>query len=216
MDSHSSSINPPRQERSARTEQRLLDAAERVLATEGLAGATVPAIARKAKVSVGTVYRRFPDKEALLRAVVERYIQRLSSSRFEVSPEQIARVSLERHAEGMMAGMVAYYIQNRTLLKAIIQFMLDDPDPSLARQFEAANEVQVSRAVQIVMHHRKRVHHFDPEAGVRFALFAVGCVLRQTILRDSQHAHRFRWAATEAEPLEKSLARMFLGYLGVR
>ena len=62
------------QRRRARTRARVLEAAERVLATEGL-DAPVPAIARAAGVGVGSVYRHFPSKEALVDAVV---VDRLS------------------------------------------------------------------------------------------------------------------------------------------
>ncbi|HET6650824.1 MAG TPA: helix-turn-helix domain-containing protein, partial [Candidatus Limnocylindria bacterium] len=50
------------------TRARILDAALRVMAT-GLAGLSVPAVAREAGVSVPTVYRHFPTKRELLSAV---------------------------------------------------------------------------------------------------------------------------------------------------
>jgi AcrR family transcriptional regulator len=48
---------------------RVLDAAAEVLAEQGL-GASVDEIARRAGVGHGTVFRRFPTKEALVAAVV--------------------------------------------------------------------------------------------------------------------------------------------------
>src|SRR3546814_9648839 len=59
---------PPQQERSRRTHARLLEATLKTLAEHGLDGATIPRIARVADVSPATVYRRFVDKQALLRA----------------------------------------------------------------------------------------------------------------------------------------------------
>jgi AcrR family transcriptional regulator len=53
-----------------RNRRRILDAARDVFASDGL-GVGVDAIARAAGVGVGTLYRRFPTKEELLRAVVE-------------------------------------------------------------------------------------------------------------------------------------------------
>src|SRR6476469_4385478 len=64
---------PTKQARSRLTLHRLLSAAEALLEHCGLEAATVPAIAEAAGVSVGVVYRRFPDKDALLRAVYERF-----------------------------------------------------------------------------------------------------------------------------------------------
>lgn len=50
------------------TRSRILDATMRVIAS-GLAGLSVPAVAREAGVSVPTVYRHFATKRALLAAV---------------------------------------------------------------------------------------------------------------------------------------------------
>jgi AcrR family transcriptional regulator len=51
-------------------------AVELVVRDVGLEGATVRAIAARAGVSVGSVYRRFVNKRALLRAVRERFLAR--------------------------------------------------------------------------------------------------------------------------------------------
>ncbi len=48
-----------------RNRQRILEAAREVFAEQGI-GATLDAVAARAGVGVGTVYRRFPDKDALL------------------------------------------------------------------------------------------------------------------------------------------------------
>ena len=64
---------------------RLLDAAGRVIARDGL-DAPVPAIAAEAGVGIGTVYREFPSKEALIAALaVERL--RWHSERLAVALE---------------------------------------------------------------------------------------------------------------------------------
>jgi AcrR family transcriptional regulator len=65
-----------RQARSRATRERLLWAVERVVRERGLAGATVRAIAERAGVSVGTIYRRFPNKRALIETTGERFLER--------------------------------------------------------------------------------------------------------------------------------------------
>lgn len=50
-------------------EQRILGAALRVFAEHGVHGTAVPPIAREAGVAVGTLYRYFDSKEALVNAV---------------------------------------------------------------------------------------------------------------------------------------------------
>jgi AcrR family transcriptional regulator len=53
-----------------RNRQRILEAAQQVFAEQGLR-ASLDDVARRAEVGVGTVYRRFPDKEALVEALFE-------------------------------------------------------------------------------------------------------------------------------------------------
>lgn len=65
--------NTPLQARSRARLGRVLDAAEVVLERSGADGFTTTAVARAAGVSVGTVYRFFPDKQAIVEALAVRY-----------------------------------------------------------------------------------------------------------------------------------------------
>jgi AcrR family transcriptional regulator len=64
------SIAPPKSPRAdaVRNRQRVLAAARETFATEG-SDAQMEAVARRAGVGVGTVYRHFPTKEALIEAL---------------------------------------------------------------------------------------------------------------------------------------------------
>src|SRR5215813_10517598 len=61
------------QERSRATVEALLDATARVLVREGYDRASTNRIAAKAGVSVGSLYQYFPNKEALVAALVARH-----------------------------------------------------------------------------------------------------------------------------------------------
>ena len=64
----------PQQERAKATVERLVSAAESLLADEGWPGFTTNALAKKVGCPVATVYRYFPDKENLARVIAERAI----------------------------------------------------------------------------------------------------------------------------------------------
>lgn len=64
----------PRQKRSKEMVERLISATAEVLAEEGLDHTTTNHIADRAGVSVGSLYQYFPDKEALIEALLERMI----------------------------------------------------------------------------------------------------------------------------------------------
>ncbi len=64
----------PRQARSRERLDHLLDTAAALFATTGYEATTTNAIAEQAGVSVGSLYRYFPDKQAVLRALEERRV----------------------------------------------------------------------------------------------------------------------------------------------
>jgi AcrR family transcriptional regulator len=65
----------PRQERSRRTVERILDAAAHVFHEQGYTAATTNDIADEAEVSIGSLYQYFPNKDALLVALTRRHIE---------------------------------------------------------------------------------------------------------------------------------------------
>lgn len=69
----------PVQERALATVEAVLQAAGSVFSTEGYAAGTTNRIAEKAGVSIGTLYQYFPNKDALLIALVERHTREASA-----------------------------------------------------------------------------------------------------------------------------------------
>ncbi|TDC03052.1 TetR/AcrR family transcriptional regulator, partial [Streptomyces sp. 8K308] len=78
--------------------RHVLSAARDVFGEQGY-GAPMEEVARRARVGVGTVYRRFPNKEALVRYIAEEETQRLTAR---------AREALAGNDEpwGALAGFV--------------------------------------------------------------------------------------------------------------
>ena len=73
MPARSQFFKPPQQSRSQETLDRILDAAEQVLTEKAFGEATLAEIMERAGVTVGAFYRRYPDKNALLRHLDERF-----------------------------------------------------------------------------------------------------------------------------------------------
>ncbi|MEU4659345.1 TetR/AcrR family transcriptional regulator [Streptomyces sp. NPDC023723] len=89
----------PRQARSAATLARVLRAAEEIASSAGLEEMTMTGVAERAGVSVGTIYRRFEDKDQLITALTERMLDR----RERYVAEQL------RVAEPSLAGVLNAY-----------------------------------------------------------------------------------------------------------
>jgi AcrR family transcriptional regulator len=83
----------PTQARSQATVQTILAAAARVLAKESLAGFNTNRIAEIAGVSVGSLYQYFPNKAALVVALIEREQDRLATA-LDATVEACAALTL--------------------------------------------------------------------------------------------------------------------------
>ncbi len=104
----------PTQQRSRETVSAALAAANAEFAEHGFHGAQMTRIARRAEVSVGALYRFFPDKQSLARALADDYREQVEQRYGEVladvtTPEQlvpavrrVVRVAgeLQRHHPG--------------------------------------------------------------------------------------------------------------------
>jgi AcrR family transcriptional regulator len=70
----------PRQTRSQATVDTLLEATARVLVKQGFDGLTTNAVASAAGISIGSLYQYFPNKEALVAALIELHIERVNAA----------------------------------------------------------------------------------------------------------------------------------------
>jgi AcrR family transcriptional regulator len=68
----------PQQERSRAMVERILVAGQEVLLRDGLGQFSTNRVARQAGISPGSLYQYFPDKQAILVAVVDRHAEQLS------------------------------------------------------------------------------------------------------------------------------------------
>lgn len=68
----------PMQRRSVERVQRMLDAAQQLVSELGYDALTTTLIAERADVSIGSLYQFFPDKQAVVRAVALRNLERFT------------------------------------------------------------------------------------------------------------------------------------------
>ena len=70
----------PRQQRSKATVDTILEATTRVLVKHGFDGLSTNAVAAAAGVSIGSLYQYFPNKEALVAALIDRHMEEMNTS----------------------------------------------------------------------------------------------------------------------------------------
>jgi AcrR family transcriptional regulator len=70
----------PRQERSRATVDSILGATARVLVERGFDGLTTNEVAEAAGVSIGSLYQYYPNKEALVAALIEQHVEQMNAA----------------------------------------------------------------------------------------------------------------------------------------
>jgi len=203
--------HPTKQARSQQTLDRLLAAAERVLADEGLEGATVPAIAKRAGLSVGVVYRRFPDKDTMMRAVYESFFAR-SRALMEkgLGQKKWEGKSLAERVRVMVGGLVTAYRVQRGLFRALMVYGQTHPNPEFRRRAAELNAESFRHVADVLLPCRDEMTHPDPEAAIRFGLMVIASTLRVVVLSDRP----WELLGIPEDRLADELTRVFLGYLG--
>src|SRR5271165_1127731 len=97
----------PVQERSHETVQRVLDAASRLLETMAPEAITTSRIAAEAGVSVGGLYRFFPDKQAIIDAIAVKAVDDFRAS-VERSLEKTGGVEPREFLDLVIDAYVAF------------------------------------------------------------------------------------------------------------
>jgi len=203
---------PTKQARSRLTLHRLLSAAEALLEHGGLEAATVPAIAEAAGVSVGVVYRRFPDKDALLRAVYERFFSVYGEqNRQQLQSLTMIDPPLPKIARAIVVGITRGYRQRHGLLRALIHYARTHPDPEFRAAAKKMNRDALRAVTYLFMRHRDQIAHPDPEMAIELGLLAVAATL-QNILLEEETLH----GVDEPDDLDEEMVRLFFGYVGIK
>jgi AcrR family transcriptional regulator len=89
----------PRQARSKATVDTIMTATARVLVRHGFDGLTTNAVAEAAGVSIGSLYQYFPNKEALVAALIESHIEQKTDQ----TRQELARVGMLPIGEAVRA-----------------------------------------------------------------------------------------------------------------
>jgi AcrR family transcriptional regulator len=106
----------PRQRRSAATVDAILEAAAHILEREGLAALTTNRVAERAGASIGSLYQYFPNKEAILAALIRRERAALAAS---VAAALEGPGGFDARLDRLIAAAVAHQLARPALARAL-------------------------------------------------------------------------------------------------
>ena len=207
---------PARQARSRESLERLLQATQEILEKDGLDKATIPRIAKRAGLSAGAVYRRFPDKDALLRTLLLRFMQANAEKAERVlKPELWEGRDLKTMVRSIFGGMVTSYRQRRRLFRSFVQFVDRHPDAAFRRRVEELEMRSIQKVNDLLLSRRSEIRHSDPERAISLGMMMVAFTLREIFVMFDQPLQPSDYLPMSDEQLNHELPYAFLRYLGV-
>ncbi|GAB7051297.1 TetR/AcrR family transcriptional regulator [Catenuloplanes indicus] len=132
----------PRQVRAELTRERILTAAAHVFTEYGYAAGTTNRIAEQARISIGSLYQYFPNKDAILAQLLIRHIDRgtwTAADRIDLTPG-----SLRAMVHAMVRDAIDHHSDDPQLLRIMIEQAPVSPD-----LLDAINRHGETRTTQI-------------------------------------------------------------------
>lgn len=172
----------PVQGRSRDTVQAILEAAARIFAARGYAGTTTNHIADCAGVSIGSLYEYFPNKDALLVALLEAHLADgealLTATAAEVlaAPHGDLRPTVRR----FVRAMVALHAQRPALHRVLFE---EAPLPARVRQRLARIEERVTAQVAGWLGAHPRVRRREPVLAAAIVVHTIEALTHTLVVR---------------------------------
>lgn len=205
-------IRPPVQRRSKETLGRILQAGVDLLIEGGWAAVTVSEVARRAKVSIGTLYGRFESRDALILAIQDRVLADIAWDRDTAfNDPQWATVGPDRALEVAVTSMGSIFMRHQKVLRALTA--RSHFDAEIMRRGTAAALALGDDFTRVLLPHAGAFNHPEPEKGIRF-LFGVCVDAYSRLLSESDEnvlsRNQLSWEETTAE-LHRVAASYLLG-----
>jgi AcrR family transcriptional regulator len=203
-------VRPPRQARSQETLDRILDAAEALVAEKGFEDSPVSEIVQRANSSVGAFYARFHDKEGLLHALYERYYdEAVATAEATLAPARWEGAGTPEMIDAVIHFLVSIFRERRGLMRAFVVRNHTHPEFQ-ARQQRLSHHV-IARLSALLLERRDQLSHPDPDRATRFAMMLVFSTLETMILFGEM---RSSLLTLSDDDLAGELTRSTLAYLG--
>jgi len=203
--------NVPRQKRSRESLERLLDAAEEQMSAVGIESFTVADVVRRADLSVGAFYARFPDKKALLHAVQDRFHTRVEPQLHAEMRDRCAGAqTLAQAGERRIDTLAKHFTDHRELSRA---FMMSSVfDPVMRARGEQVNRERREVFTSVLLAHRAEIGHSDAVLATDMAYGIHAAVVRGTLVFGMQHELYYELAhQTVFQELKRALTLYLRG-----
>lgn len=102
----------PKQKRGQQRVAQILDAAARLIVSEGYENVSTNAIAKEAKTSIGSLYQFFPNKDAIYLALAQRYVDELNGLLAQTAMAINDSLSFQDRFDQLLDQLALFYLEN--------------------------------------------------------------------------------------------------------
>jgi AcrR family transcriptional regulator len=199
-----------KQVRSEASAQRIVGVAMRLLATTRFEDLTIAQVARTANISIGGLYARFADKEALVHAVDEQLMEEFTSLlRQRLDPARLRGKTLPEVVRTYVSLMLAQFRARRGILRQVVIRARASNDARFVARLRAFNREAHARLTAALCAFGG-IRHRDPAQAVAFAAMFVSAAAREAVLFGDR---RLNLARPSGRKLLDELCRAFTAYL---
>ena len=204
-------VRTPHQDRSRRTLERLLDAAEALLQERGFDNVSVAEIAQAAGSSVGAFYARFRDKMGLLHHLHERFCEEaMATADVELQPERWKGASAAEIVTALLTFMEDIYRSRSGMFRAFL--LVGHTRPQFQERDRRMGEHFLQRLTDLLLERQSEISHPRPAFAIAFGMELVLGVLRDRYVLDLGRADVLSTAQGGVVP---ELIRAYCSYLGL-
>ena len=168
----------------------MLDAAEELIAAEGIRATSMSAVARAAGTSIGAIYARFDNKRSLIHAVHARFLARTAAlAEAAADPARWAGRSLDEVVEGMVPVAVMSIRGNAGLIRAFLLAAFDDE--AMRDRAQAATRRGTKAVIHLITERGGEVRRTDPEVAADFAMRFVMATAQHSLIFEQPTPRRY-------------------------
>lgn len=211
MDPLDATTNQPRQQRSRETLDRLLRATRELLEDRVFEDLTIQQIATRAGCSVGTVYGRFRNKDAILPRLLEMHYEELEAeTEATFDPEAWRASSLSDRVGLVVEFLVSVAIRQPGLIRTLVLRNYQRPE-SIPVSIRASAGRVLGRVHEFLLEGSAEMSHPDPHTAVQIGLLMVVSASRERlVMTGATHSSALSFSN---EVFVDELKRSLLAYL---
>jgi AcrR family transcriptional regulator len=158
----------PRQVRAELTRERILTAAAHIFAEHGYAAGTTNRIAERARISIGSLYQYFPNKDAILAELLVQHIDRgtwTGADELDLTPGTLGAT---------VRALVRDAIDNHSDDPRLLRVMVEQApvSPELIEAVDRHGKLRTAQVRDVIVAHPD-IRVGDPDVAAELVLFTV-------------------------------------------